>query len=101
MVKTSRHIVFHAHYIPIAQKAVIVPQTAMMLAIPNTTLSNVPQRPVRTTLAKMGPIIHNMKAERDPRRAIMELNPGTRMDTPTDSKVNPTRSTAVSTHLSI
>jgi hypothetical protein len=38
-------------------------------------------------LAATGPITHNMKAEKEPRNAIIELNSGTRIETKIDNTV--------------
>lgn len=70
--------------------AATVPQIAMMTPRTRTQPSKTPHLPASAIFADTGPITHNRKAEKEPRKAIIELNSGTRIDTPTDSAVRTT-----------
>src|ERR1700722_7172812 len=80
----SRHMV---------QNAAAVPHIAMTLAVIKRKISSNPYRCVSAIFAEMGPMTQMTKAEKDPRKAIEELNSGTSIDIPTDRSVNRTLST--------
>lgn len=54
------------------------------------TPSKMPQRPASMIFAVIGPITQSMKAEKEPRNAIIELNSGTRIETRIESDVTKT-----------
>lgn len=77
----------------------MVPHVAMMTAVANKTASHNLQRPVKATFADTGPMTQRRNAENDPRKAIIELNSGTRMEATTETMVNIARSTVVKNFL--
>jgi hypothetical protein len=54
-----------------------------------------PQRPFIAIFALTGPITHNRKAANDPKKPIIALNSGTRIETPTAATVRSVRSMAI------
>lgn len=79
----------------IDQNAAIVPHAAMMTPVTSRNPSQKPQRRARAIFAEMGPMTHSKNEENAPRKAIMEENSGTKIDTTTEHSVNKARSTAV------
>jgi len=71
----------------LVEKAATVPQIAFITPTARTTPSKMLQRPASMILAATGPITHSMKAEKEPRNAIIELNSGTRIETRIESDV--------------
>ena len=59
---------------------------AITTAVTNKNTSQRFARPLRAIFAETGPITHKRNAENAPRKAIMELNSGTRIDTATERK---------------
>lgn len=77
------------HYV--SKKAATVPQIAIVTPVATIIPSNQPHFPAITTFAMTGPTIESMKAEKEPRNAIIELNSGTATETATASVVKKTR----------
>lgn len=73
----------------------MVPQIAMTLVTTSTNASNGRHRPVSAICAAIGPITQIVMAAKEPRKAIMELKFGTRIDTLTDSTGRRIRSTTM------
>lgn len=67
--------------------AATVPHIAMRVPTMMMKASNQPHRLSITTLATTGPTIEIMKAENDPTKAIIELNPGIMIETVIDEVV--------------
>lgn len=77
------------------QNAAIVPQIAITVATPKNTTSQNEARPAIATFAEIGPITQSKKEENEPRKAIIELNSGTKIDTPIENMTNIVRSMIV------
>jgi len=65
---------------PVPQIAIIAPTTSIIPSI-------IPHFLSRATFAAIGPIMHIINAENEPKKAIIASNSGTAMDTPTEAKV--------------
>jgi hypothetical protein len=59
------------------------------------------QRPVSAMRAKIGPMIQIVNAANDPKKAIVELNPGSRIDTQTDATGSKARSSMKTVRLTM
>lgn len=66
------------------QNAATVPHVAMMIAPIKIMRSNLEAWPARAIFAEMGPITQRRNDEKDPRKAIIELNSGTTTETATE-----------------
>lgn len=67
-----------------------VPQIAMQTPRVRSPPSKTLQRPPSMILAETGPITHIIKAENEPRKAIIELKSGMRIENRTERRVTAT-----------
>lgn len=67
----------------------------MIMAINKIAASIFPQEPLIATFALMGPITQSKKAEKEPKKPIIALNSGIRIDTPTAVMVSSVRSMVI------
>lgn len=76
------------------QNAENVPHTAIKVQMPSRATSYQGHRPVITIFADIGPMTQMTKAEKEPRKAIRELNCGIRIETRIDMAGTMIRSSA-------
>lgn len=79
----------------IDQNAAIVPHVAMISPLARTKPSHQLQCPASAIFADTGPMTQSRNDENAPKNAIIELNPGTKIDTATEHIVKSVRSTRV------
>lgn len=84
-----------------AAKAAIVPHVVLAMANIISPTSFAPYRRVNAILAATGPMTHSTNAEKDPTKAIIELNSGMKMDTATARHAKTVRSTKMRKGLKI
>lgn len=78
------------------RKAAVVPHTAIAMPVAMIAPSKMLHCPNIATFAMTGPTIESMKAEKEPRKAIMELNSGMAIETATARLVRAIRCTIAS-----
>ena len=100
MSKHSKQF-FKDRTVPYATKAAIVPQVAITNAIRRRTASSQLHFPSNATFADTGPITHNKNAEKEPRKAIIALNSGMKIENATAMSANTDLSTTIKIWLSM